>query len=219
MNVQNRGSSGSGHGWSGAQILFWNCEATRWRCHAPNGAMNWAIGMIGEKGGFLSNRIPEPDGIIQSHGSHVTPRSLYYTQLKERKGANALHSVVLPNQNAGTIWTALEAWMGDGLFGDAVLAWMDKESGPVSTEASLDIGGMVRDLNLLGNNPTFAWSLTSGPGSVNFGDPSALQTTASFDTSGVYLLELLVSDGPSSKSANLNVLVECYVRWSLATDK
>ena len=77
MNVQNRGSSGSGHGWSGTQIMFWNSNATRWRVHAANGAMSWAVGMIGEKGGFLPNRIPEPDGIHQSLGSFVTPRSLY----------------------------------------------------------------------------------------------------------------------------------------------
>ena len=138
MNVQNRGSSGSGHGWAGTQIMFWNSEATRWRVHAANGAMSWAIGMVGEKGGFLSNRIPEPDGILQSLGSHLSPRSLYYAQLHDRLGPNALHSVVLPSQKAGTIWNALETWRGDGLFGDAAVAWLDEEAVPVPTGTSLE---------------------------------------------------------------------------------
>eukprot|EP00339_Tiarina_fusa_P000739 CAMPEP_0117014640 /NCGR_PEP_ID=MMETSP0472-20121206/11839_1 /TAXON_ID=693140 ORGANISM="Tiarina fusus, Strain LIS" /NCGR_SAMPLE_ID=MMETSP0472 /ASSEMBLY_ACC=CAM_ASM_000603 /LENGTH=940 /DNA_ID=CAMNT_0004718249 /DNA_START=59 /DNA_END=2877 /DNA_ORIENTATION=- len=207
MNVQNRGSSGSGHGWAGVQIMFWNSEATRWRAHAANGAMSWAIGMIGEKGGFLSNRIPEPDGIIQSHGTHVTPRSLYYTQLKDRLGVNALHSVVVPAQNEGTIWNNLGAWQGDGLFGDAVVAWVDEDAVPVSTGVSVDIGGMVRDLNLLGNSPTYTWSLASGDGSASFGDSSLLETTASFDTPGLYSLELLVNDGTTSEVASVEVSV------------
>lgn len=207
MNVQNRGSSGSGHGWSGMQIMFWNSVANRWRAHAPNGAMNWAIGMIGEKGGFLSNRIPEPDGIIQSMGTAVTPRSLYYTQLQERLGANALRTL-LPSQKLGHIWTDLGAWMGNGLFGDTVVAWLDEDAVPVATGVSLDIGGTVRDLNLLGNSPTYAWSLSTGPGGVTFGDSASLETTASFDAGGTYTLELLVSDGTTTETASLVVLVE-----------
>ena len=68
--------------------------------------------MIGETGPFLSNRIPEPDDIIQSQGAFVTPRSLYYAQLKDRLGANALQSVVLPNQKSGPIWTELASGRG-----------------------------------------------------------------------------------------------------------
>ena len=208
MNVQNRGSSGSGHGFSGVQIMFWNSDATRWRVHAANGAMSWAIGMVGEKGGFLSNRIPEPDGIHQSLGTFVTPRSLYYAQLVDRLGPNALNSVVLPSQKVGNIWNELSTWAGDGLLGAAVVTWLDEEAVPVATATSLDIGGYVRDLNLLGNSPTYTWSLSSGPGAAAFGDASSLETTVSFDTPGAYSLQLLVNDGVSSETAFLAVSVE-----------
>ena len=40
MHVENRHDSGSGHGWSGAQVLFWNGLAEAIRCDAPRGAMN-----------------------------------------------------------------------------------------------------------------------------------------------------------------------------------
>lgn len=208
MNVQNRGSSGSGHGWSGVQIMLWNCNATRWRVHAANGAMSWAVGMVGEKGGFLSNRIPEPDGIHQSLGTFVDPRSLYYAQLKDSLGASALHSIVLPNQLAGDIWDELGAWMRDGLFGDAVVAWLDEPVVSVATGVSVGIGGMVRDLNLLGNAATYTWSASAGPGSATFGDTSLPETTVSFDAPGTYLLAFLVSDVNSSRMASLDVSVE-----------
>ena len=208
MNVQNRGSSGSGHGWSGTQIMFWNSNATRWRVHAANGAMSWAVGMIGEKGGFLPNRIPEPDGIHQSLGSFVTPRSLYYAQLKDRLGPNALRSVVLPNQKSGNVWDDLSAWMGEGLFGAAVVAWLDEDVVPVSTGSSLTVGGYVRDLNLLGNSPSFSWSMLAGPGSATFGDTTSLETTVSFGAPGSYSLQLLVTDGVVSESASLDVTVD-----------
>eukprot|EP00977_Amphora_coffeiformis_P002918 scaffold561_cov162-Amphora_coffeaeformis.AAC.19 len=206
MNVQNRGPSGSGHGWSGAQIMFWNNEAHRWRAHAPNGAMNWAIGMVGERG--TTYREIEPDGIIQSQGNHVTPRSLYYAQLQERMGTKALSSIILPTQITGTIWTDLAEWKGDGLFGDPVITWADQYAIPVFPESPLNIGGVVRDLNLLANSPTYAWSLTQGPGDVNFTDSSIVETGASFSAPGTYTLELLVSSEASNQTSTLIVTVQ-----------
>jgi len=43
LAVENRTNSGSGHGWSGAQMVFWNCQATNQKCDAPKGAMNFAL--------------------------------------------------------------------------------------------------------------------------------------------------------------------------------
>jgi hypothetical protein len=42
---------------------------------------------------------------------------------------------------------------------------------------------------------TTTWSMLSGPGSVTFGNPSAVDTTASFSTAGVYTLRLTANDG------------------------
>lgn len=42
---------------------------------------------------------------------------------------------------------------------------------------------------------TATWSVTSGPGSVTFGDSTALDTTADFSVEGVYVLRLTLDDG------------------------
>jgi hypothetical protein len=114
LAVENRDGSGTGHGWSGAQTLFWNCEATT-ICHAPFGAMNWAIGVVGEM--QLGSWFPqEPLGYWESHGKHVTPRSLYYKQLEDRLGPEAVENVTIPAQRTGTIWDLLGTWAGIGLM-------------------------------------------------------------------------------------------------------
>lgn len=76
LHVENRADSGSGHGWSGAQTLFWNSLAEGIRVDAPRGAMNWLVGSIGEQkeGGWTPD---EPFGWWESHNSPVEPRSLY----------------------------------------------------------------------------------------------------------------------------------------------
>jgi thermitase len=62
---------------------------------------------------------------------------------------------------------------------------------------SVSLDGTVTD-DGLPNPPgivTTTWSKTSGPGTVTFGDASAVDTTASFDTTGVYILRLTADDG------------------------
>jgi len=91
LAARNRGNSGTGHGWSGANMVFWNCRAPQFKVESPFTAQNWVIGGIGTKtnpGDFLN----APLGIYDSHGSHVSlgdpvnnPNdSLYIAQLNER---------------------------------------------------------------------------------------------------------------------------------------
>ena len=54
---------------------------------------------------------------------------------------------------------------------------------------------------------TTTWARVSGPGSVTFGDASAIDTTASFPTSGVYVLKLTAGDGVLSSSATVTIIV------------
>lgn len=117
LDVQNRKESGSGHGWAGAQVLFWNCSASSIIADAPKGAMNWAIGCTGAKseGRWAPE---EPFGIWHSHGNSVTPRSLYLQQLADRKGKAAVDAVTVPAQRAGRIWNKLNAWDGNGKLAD-----------------------------------------------------------------------------------------------------
>ena len=80
--VQNRGSSGSGHGWAGAQFVFWNCNARLVKADQPPTAQNFAIGCAGEN---LSG-----SGYYESKNVPVAPRSLYLKQLEDRLGPEAV---------------------------------------------------------------------------------------------------------------------------------
>ncbi|HKX83999.1 MAG TPA: hypothetical protein VJL58_07265 [Pyrinomonadaceae bacterium] len=90
LAIQDRQYFGSGHGWSGANYVAWNCEGPL-VCQKPPTAQNWAIGHVGEKqaGAFA----PREDGFWESLGSHVEPESLYFQQLKDRRGNRAVNNV------------------------------------------------------------------------------------------------------------------------------
>ncbi len=112
LAVENRGPEGTGHGWSGAQTVFWNCQSNKQRCDAPKGGMNFAIGSKGYKD---EGRVPEePYGWWEHHNLDVTPRSLYYQQLKDRLGETAVENTTMYLQRAGSIWTHLQQWKGEG---------------------------------------------------------------------------------------------------------
>lgn len=96
IEFRNRGSMGSGHGWSMGWGVAWNCVVKDYVVQNPPGAVNWMIGCIGE-----STRKPRPagsqtllpEGIRDSPGRPVTPQSLYLSQLVERLGASALRNI------------------------------------------------------------------------------------------------------------------------------
>jgi len=54
---------------------------------------------------------------------------------------------------------------------------------------------------------TRTWSKVSGPGTVTFANPNAAATTATFSTSGTYVLRLTASDSVLSSSDDLTVTV------------
>jgi hypothetical protein len=103
IHVQNRRASGSGHGWAGAQTMFWNCFAYKGdiEVESPKTAKNWGIGCIGPK--------QTSGGYWESWGTHVLPRSLYLQQLQDRLGAQAVQNIVTPEQAQGRIWDSLKA--------------------------------------------------------------------------------------------------------------
>lgn len=96
IELRNRGSMGSGHGWSMGWGVVWNCLARDYIIQSPPGAMNWLIGSIGEN--KLSPRPfgsgpMLPPGVLDSHGTPVAPQSLYLAQLAERLGPQALRNI------------------------------------------------------------------------------------------------------------------------------
>lgn len=102
IRVQNRGASGTGHGWSGAQILFWNCYSFKGdiEVESPPTAMNWGIGCVG--------LTQTNTGYWESWGTHVLPRSLYLQQLKERLGKQAVQNITTALQRRGSLWDLLK---------------------------------------------------------------------------------------------------------------
>jgi VCBS repeat-containing protein len=55
---------------------------------------------------------------------------------------------------------------------------------------------------------TTTWSQVSGPGTVTFGDPNAIDTTASFTFSGTYILQLTADDSEWEISDQVTITVE-----------
>jgi hypothetical protein len=85
LNVVNRGRSGTGHGWAGAQMVFWNCTTRSMAVEQPPTAHNFAIGCVAEKGAG--------NGYWESKNVPVAPHSLYLRQLEERLGPQAVRNM------------------------------------------------------------------------------------------------------------------------------
>lgn len=118
INVQDRGASGTGHGWAGNAQVLWHCEAATLICQKPwpPGSQNWAIGCTG------ADRKPahadRPPGLWHSRNKPVAPRSLYLAQLKERidrgggNGEAAILAVTTEEQRRGNLWKSLSQHHG-----------------------------------------------------------------------------------------------------------
>lgn len=112
IHVQNRKALGSGHGWAGAQTMFWNCQSFKndIKVESPKGAKNWGIGCTGlQKNG---------GGYWESWGVNVLPRSLYIAQLNDRLGSVAVNNVTTSGQRTGNIYELLKNWAGEGKLPD-----------------------------------------------------------------------------------------------------
>ncbi|MRG47198.1 T9SS type A sorting domain-containing protein [Chitinophaga sp. SYP-B3965] len=134
IRVQNRGASGTGHGWSGAQTLFWNLYSytSDILVSSPFGARNWGIGNIGKK--------QSGNGYWESWGTHQLPRSLYLQQLRERLSDSAVQNIVIPQQLVGPLWDSLRA------RGQRILAEPQVRYGADTVSASFDLtdnGGVI----------------------------------------------------------------------------
>ncbi len=55
---------------------------------------------------------------------------------------------------------------------------------------------------------TYAWSQVSGPGVVSFTDPNVADATAAFDQTGIYVLQVQVSDGDLVATDTVTITVQ-----------
>jgi uncharacterized protein YjdB len=111
MRVRNRAGSGTGHGWAGAQTMFWNVHVTGnhdiW-VSSPTAGMNWGIGSVAP--------VRTGDGFFESNDEHVLPRSLFFAQLEDRVGKAVVMAITTETQRNGRIYDALEEWKGIGIL-------------------------------------------------------------------------------------------------------
>jgi len=82
-------------GWSGANIVFWNCEG-QYLIQKPPTAQNYAFGHVGIHATVFNTQfqdLTQDDGSIESWDRHVDPKSLYLKQLKDRLGEDAVRAI------------------------------------------------------------------------------------------------------------------------------
>ena len=87
IDLINRHTSGSGHGWAIGWGIAWNCTVKHLQIQMPPGALNLAIGCKGEPHKTFSQEA------ILSPNQPVTPASLYLAQLRERLGEAAVKNI------------------------------------------------------------------------------------------------------------------------------
>jgi hypothetical protein len=77
----------------------------------------------------------------------------------------------------------------------------------VDLAASASLDGTVSDDGLPSGTLTTSWTKVSGPGTVSFGNASAVDTTATFSSIGSYVLRLTANDGELQASDDTTVTV------------
>ncbi len=87
----------------------------------------------------------------------------------------------------------------------------------ITLPSSATLSGTASDDGLPSGTLVTTWSQSSGPGVVTFANASALSTTASFSSAGVYELQLTGSDGSLSSSDLMTVTVTAAVEVKVAT--
>jgi len=87
IDLINRHSSGSGHGWAIGWGIAWNCTVKYLQVQMPPGALNLAIGCTGEPHKTFSQEA------FLSPNKPVNPASLYLAQLRERLGEAAVKNI------------------------------------------------------------------------------------------------------------------------------
>lgn len=154
----NRGWMGTGHGWSGAQMVFWNCSAPLIAVQHPPTAQNFAVGyragherpaMIADalrevkqaSGQHTPDRAPFwGDGYTESPDAPVEPASLYRAQLLSRLPREAPRAPVtflVPADHFIATRASLAEATDNELAGDLRIA---AESLRAHAEARLTVG-------------------------------------------------------------------------------
>lgn len=86
----------------------------------------------------------------------------------------------------------------------------------VITASSTTLQGVVIDDGLIGGGTRFTnWSKLSGPGSVVFGNAGVTNTSATFGSDGIYVLQLSASDGQYTNNSQVTIGVNPTISVAL----
>ncbi|HEX6257182.1 MAG TPA: hypothetical protein VFZ70_15345, partial [Euzebyales bacterium] len=157
-------------------------------------------------------QVPTSSGITYISGLGVAPSST---------GSGAMHFYVVDravdngansNENDGRIFEFAAPNIGGGTVpepNDAPTVSAGPDQSITLPTDSVNLDGTVSD-DGMPDPPgalTTSWSEVSGPGTVTFGNASAVDTTATFPATGSYVLRLTASDGQKTASDELTVTV------------
>jgi hypothetical protein len=100
LSLKSRGQDGQGAGWTAANCVLWQCTASRVDNFNPPTARNYAFGIWSQFAG---------DGYWENVNEHIQPRSLYYAQLAERRGKEAIaNAFLIPKESEASSSPSLE---------------------------------------------------------------------------------------------------------------
>ncbi len=160
-----------------------------------------------------------------SAASPVKPAGLAYGPTSTDPTAKSLYIVdrvvdnnADPNENDGKLYEMAISFASPPNTAPVVSAGLDQN---LSLVAAASLDGTVSDDGLPAPPAlTVAWSKLSGPGAVTFGNPNAVDTTATFSAVGSYVLRLTASDGvlDTSDDVGIEVLAPDEVRISFGAD-
>ena len=110
INVRNRGSLGTTHGWTGSNMVIWNSEADSFSVQNPPTTQNW---LVGSQGTIIENTEfgPQPSGNYDQSGPTAVPvtaggkTSLYESQLSDAATVVEFHDTGdVGNWNDAATW-------------------------------------------------------------------------------------------------------------------
>jgi hypothetical protein len=105
LSVQNRWASGTGHGWTGANMVIWNSTAERFYVTSPPGAQNWVIGSTGPTINGSQYGAPPADPGYYDANNAPAPVTL--------NGESSLYRAQLAQRLAHPARFTREYWVGD----------------------------------------------------------------------------------------------------------
>lgn len=135
LGVQHRGRSGTGHGWGGANVIFWNTSAPYLIVMSPPGSVNAAIGINNwlytpDKAAEMNNKIRFVQdnsrenirfrgipfigsGIFDVTDGPVKTASLYAKQLEDRLGIKETAGTFLTpmKESSGALYKFDTSWV------------------------------------------------------------------------------------------------------------